>query len=135
MRWLSIVALVMLSACVASGVQVKPEQTAKLQKGKTTYAEAVQALGKPTTVSTASDGTLIAVYNYVESQARPESFIPIVGAFAGGADSRINMVMLTFGPDGVLKDWHATETNTGTGYGVEAGKTTTTSTGQPTQAP
>jgi hypothetical protein len=81
-----------------------------------------------------ADGSRTAMYMYTEAHARPASFIPLIGPLVGGADSHSNMVMMTFGPDGVLKDWQASESNYGSGTGFAAGPPTTNSSAQPTPA-
>ena len=64
---------------------------------------------------------------------RAASFIPIVGLLAGGTDIKTNMVLLTFGPDGKLKDTMASSGEHGTGMGVSAGKIDPSDTQQPRQ--
>jgi hypothetical protein len=108
-----VLAAVMLAGCVSSGTKVDASQMASFEKGKTTYAQVVQALGPPVSVTNTSDGTRIAVYSYVHSQARAASFIPVVGLFAGGADAQSQAVTFTFGPDGTLKDYSTTTSNVG----------------------
>src|SRR5882757_4441545 len=79
-------AAVVLAGCVAGGVKVEERQLASFQKGQTTYAQVVGRLGAPTSSTLMPDGRRMIIYTYVQTQARPESFIPIVGAFVGGAD-------------------------------------------------
>jgi hypothetical protein len=125
----------MLSACMASGVRVTPEQAAKFERGKTTYTEVITALGPPTTQMLGADGARTVIYGYSEAHPRPASFIPIIGPLVGGADSRTNVVMLRFDAGGVLQDWQASESNYGTGTGLNAGTPTTNSGSQPTVTP
>jgi outer membrane protein assembly factor BamE (lipoprotein component of BamABCDE complex) len=120
----------MLAGCVSSGVEVKPEQTANFQPGVTTRQEVVARLGNPTTVSTLPDGTVMMVYAFSAAQARPASFIPIVGAFVGGADARSSMVSFQFTPAGVLKSSSSTTSQSGSQLG-----TTTTNTPMQTDQP
>jgi outer membrane protein assembly factor BamE (lipoprotein component of BamABCDE complex) len=123
---------VALAGCVSSGVEVKPEQTANFRPGVTTRQEVLAKLGNPTTSSTLPDGSTMLVYAFSAAQARPASFIPIVGAFVGGADAHSSMVSFQFTPAGVLKSSSSATSQSGS----QMGTTTTTSpmqTDQPRQ--
>jgi len=119
------IALLMVAAltagCVATGTQVREDQLAKLEKGKTRIQEIVSSFGQPSTNTLHSDGSRTVVYMYVEAQARPETFIPFIGGLVGGADSRSNMVTLKFDRDGILLDYSSSTTAMGTGYGASSG--------------
>jgi len=108
------------SGCMATGVMVSDEQVAKFKRGETKEAEIVAALGKPTTVTT-HNGIRMLAYSGVQAQARPASFIPIIGGLVGGADSRYSIVMFSFDANGVLKDITSTQSATGSGTGFAAG--------------
>lgn len=135
MRRLSLITFLSLTACAASGVQIKPEQLSKFERGKTTYQDVVASLGKPNFTTMTADGTRTATYVYAESSIRPATFIPIVGAFAGGADMRSNSVMIMFDRDGVLQNYTASEGAMGTATGLSSGAIPTRVENQPRQAP
>ncbi|OZI64598.1 outer membrane protein assembly factor BamE domain-containing protein [Bordetella genomosp. 4] len=132
--WASVCALVLIAGCVSTGVQVKDEQLSSFVPGQTTRQEVIAALGQPTTQMRNADGTSMLIYTHVEAQARAASFIPIVGAFVGGADSRSNQVTLNFDSDGKLLGHSSTESAYGTGYGLSAGQVESV-TDQPRKAP
>ena len=52
-----------------------------------------------------NNGAKIITYVYFSSQVRPEIFIPIVGAFAGGADVENSMVTMTFDKKDILQSY------------------------------
>jgi len=108
-----------LSACASAGTKVDPSTAQQFQKGSTTYSEVVAALGEPTTVTTASDGKKTAAYSYAKTTVRPESFIPYVGAFVGGADVKTSAVIFRFDGADKLIDFSTSVSNTGAGYGLE----------------
>lgn len=112
-------AAVLLAACGTSGVQVRPEQVAAIERGKSTEAEVRAALGAPTGVSVVN-GQRILVYQGAAYSVRPESFVPIVGAFVGGADVRASTVIVTFAPDGRVADVQSHHHETGTATGLSA---------------
>src|SRR5438132_8898818 len=122
MRYVSvIVALFAFTACVSMGTKVDQDKLAQFQRGKTTYAEVIQQLGKPTQSTVNSDGTRKVVYTYMQSQAKAANFIPIVGAFAGGADTENTNVMLDFDRDSVLTNYSATQGSSSMGTGINSG--------------
>jgi len=120
--YLLIAALIGLSGCAATGVQVKQGQLDQFKQGETTRQEVVAALGKPTTQMRNSDGTTTLLYTYAEYRTRPQTFIPFVGAFVGGTDTNSSHVTLTFDQAGKLLSYSSSESEMGTGMGMAAGQ-------------
>jgi outer membrane protein assembly factor BamE (lipoprotein component of BamABCDE complex) len=118
---LVIIALFVFTACMSMGTKVDQDKLTRFEKGKTTYAEVIQQLGKPTQSTLNSDGTRTVVYTYVQSQAKAANFIPIVGAFTGGADTENTSVMLNFDKDSVLTNYSATQGSSSMGTGINSG--------------
>lgn len=124
---------VMVAACAATGVQITEEQLSFLEPGKTTINDAVAKLGSPNLMMRNPDGTRTISYVYSEAQARPETFIPIVGAFVGGADVRSNVVMLQFDGAGRFISHTAAVSAFGTGTNLSSGAAPGRVEGQPKQ--
>lgn len=120
---------------MSMGTQVKQEQLSKFTKGSTTYNDVVTQLGQPNTISTKSNGTKVVLYTYMHSQARPESFIPLVGMFVGGADSKVNTAEFVFTQDNKLLEYSLSESNFGSGTGLAAGTYRERTPDQPKEAP
>jgi outer membrane protein assembly factor BamE (lipoprotein component of BamABCDE complex) len=114
----AIVAALILAGCASSGVRVTDEQMSKFHEGQTTKQEVIAALGQPTTTMRNADGTTMLMYTYAEARTRGSTFIPIVGAFVGGVDTRSNNVMLTFDQQGVLKTTSSSSSQYGTATGI-----------------
>ena len=110
-----------LSGCMSAGVQVKESELAQFQKGKSTFQDVVAKLGPPTTNSLMADGRRIVVYSYTQAQARPESFVPLVGPLIGGADAKSNTATFMFDKAGILETVSASSTGVGVGNGFAAG--------------
>src|SRR6266850_1549897 len=85
-----------LSGCAASGVQVTEQQAQGFQVGRSTYAEVVAALGDPTTVNSSSKGDRTAVYSYSAISSRPQNFIPYIGPWVSGYDTKSSAVTFVF---------------------------------------
>lgn len=115
-------AIWLMAGCVSTGVRVKDEQLSSFVPGQTTKEEVIAALGKPTTQVRNADGTSMIMYMHAEAKARPETYIPFVGAFVGGADSSSTQVILNFDRDGKLVDHSSAESAYGTGTGLAAGQ-------------
>lgn len=113
---------IITGGCVSVGTQVKLDQLSGFTKGITTYSDVVARLGTPNTVSTKSNGTRSATYTYVHSQARPETYIPFIGGFIGGADSKVNTAEFTFDKEDKLLEYSLSESNYGSGMGFAGGK-------------
>jgi hypothetical protein len=116
-KLLATISILALNACMSSGVKVDTSRLSRLHKGETTYSEAVQILGRPSQVTALPNGQRMAQYIWISVQSRPESFIPIAGAFIGGADSENTSVTLMFDKDDVLQSTFSSEGSSGTGRG------------------
>src|ERR1700676_1755978 len=81
-----------LAACASSGTRVDPAKVAKFERGVTTANQVQASLGPANGSSTLADGGLVLVYTYARYQTRPETFIPYVGMFVGGADTTTQTV-------------------------------------------
>lgn len=120
-----------LFGCAASGVKVTDEQIAHFKEGVTTEKDVIASLGAPTMRSRLPDGSVMMMYMYSEYSTRASTFIPIVGAFVGGADYKSNSVTMTFGQDGKLKSTSSSQTSSGTASGAASGLTSPVDTQQP----
>lgn len=115
MRLLTITLLIiLLNACAATGVYVDEKDVTQFEKGKTTYREVVNVLGTPTQKKINSSGDTIISYIYSEYKTRAETFIPYVGSFVGGSDTRMNTATFEFDKSEILTDYEFSETAMGT---------------------
>ncbi len=114
----AVLVALLLSACASSGVRVTDDQMSQFKEGQTTKQEVIAALGQPTTTMRNSDGTTMVMYTYSEARTRGSTFIPIVGAFAGGVDTRSSNVVLTFDQRGVLQSTSSSSSQYGTATGI-----------------
>lgn len=109
--------MVVMAGCASVGHKLDQEAVNKIKKGETTKREVVELIGSPDQVTNMGNGDTFWTYSYARATAKPTSFIPVVGAFAGGANVQSQMLMLTFGPDNIVKNimntYSATESDTG----------------------
>lgn len=115
------ICLLALAGCASTGVKVDQNVVSSFQTGKTTYGEVLSRLGEPTTNTQSSNGTRTIVYTYAEAEVRPESFIPVVGLFVSGVDSKATSVALTFDKADVLTEYATAHARNGMGTGLVTG--------------
>lgn len=117
--WIGIA--LMLGACATVGKEVTQEQLAGFKQGETTLPEVTARLGQPTSSTLLATGGRSISYVFAHAQVRAASLIPIVGPLVGGTDSRSSMVIFSFGPDGKLLNFVASQSQLGMGTGLAAG--------------
>ena len=122
-----------LTACAATGVKVTEDHLRSLKTGETTVADVTSRFGPPTTRLVNPDGTVVLLYVYGETKVRAASYVPIVGLFAGGADTRSNTATLRFDQAGKLLAVSSSESQYGTGVGASSGNLTPGEVPQPRQ--
>src|SRR5215471_1240607 len=96
-----------LGACASSGNEVLRGQDAKavdqfIVDGRTTRSEVERIYGSPNATSFANDQSDIWIYRWSRSTARPENFVPYVGAFVGGADVQRKELVILFNAQSVV---------------------------------
>src|SRR5579859_2878429 len=121
MKTMLIAIELLLAGCVSSGTQVKDTALTQFQKGVTTEADVVKALGPPQSTTTLGDGRRLVIYSGMHGQVKGATFIPVVGLFAGGATVHQSTVVFTFGQDGKLVEYSSTQSNADSTSGVAAG--------------
>jgi len=121
-RWILPLFLgLVLTSCAATGTKVEADRLTQFERGKTTYHEVVAALGKPTSMTLAADGSRQVIYSYTQNQMKWENFVPIVAMFSQGATAETTTVTLDFDPTGVLMSYTAAEGQTQMGTGFSSG--------------
>lgn len=109
------------TGCATVGRKLDQESVDKIKKGQTTREEVLKLIGAPDQMTRNGNGDVTFNYTYARATTKGASFIPIVGAFAGGVNVQNQMVMVTFGPDGIVKDIVSTYGSTESGVGMSAG--------------
>lgn len=104
-----ICALLVGCATYTSGTKFDKNMISKIKKGVTTRAEVEAALGSPTYVAMMGEGRRTMQYTYIETSTSPKatSFIPIAGAFIGGANmnQRTQNLQIMLNKNDVVEDY------------------------------
>ena len=99
-----------LSACGASaGREVDTSKITTYQQGVTPCSKIRTDLGQPLETATDVDGSKQLTYGRTETTVRGETFIPIVGWFAGGADTDYDFVQIKCDASDVYVEHKATK--------------------------
>jgi outer membrane protein assembly factor BamE (lipoprotein component of BamABCDE complex) len=115
-RALVIFVLIFFIGCASVGRQIDQSAADKIEKGKSTKADVIALIGSPDRIIKNNDITIFS-YHYARVTSKPETFIPVVGPFVGGHNVQSQHIMITFGPDDIVKNvmssYSATESNRG----------------------
>lgn len=121
MKIIIVIAILLLVGCATAGRKIDPAAVDKITKGTTTRAQVLALIGSPDQMTKNSNGETTFMYQYVRATAKGANFVPVVGLFAGGVNMENQMVMVTFGPDGIVKDVMSTQGASDVGTGLNAG--------------
>lgn len=113
-----IVLCAMLTACVSTGVDIRPEQLSNFLLGFSTVDDVTSQLGAPSSQVTLKSGSTILIYSFATSQPHPESFIPFIGPLFSGGNIRSSTVLLEFDENGVLRSERRTTSSGTSGLSV-----------------
>ena len=111
MKLLLIALVVFLSACATYGNKIDTNYANSIQEGVTTEKEVVSKLGAPFSKGVTPDGDRFYLYTYTHAQTKASTFIPIVGAFAGGANTQTQTLQIWFTKEGVVKSHSFNDTS------------------------
>jgi len=131
--WLGLALLV--SGCVSSGNSsiVDQDRIAQIKLNISTKDDVRRILGQPNS-STRHSGSYSAFpglppatvttnievwsYSHINVDVSPATYIPIVGLFAGGATSSINMFTVSFDDQGIVRHISSTQSQGRSGLGA-----------------
>ncbi len=116
-----------LAGCASSGTQVSEQAATQFTEGVSRESDIVAKLGQPTSVSIINGKRMLG-YAGTQVKVKGATFIPIVGGFIGGADSKFTVATYQIGSDGVLEKIMYTSAGSGSRMG-------TTPADMPTQEP
>jgi len=108
---LSILVCLSIVGCASYGKKIDANAINKIEKGITTENEVIAMLGNPMSVGVTPDGKRFLMYMYTQSQAKASTFIPIVGAFVGGADTKTQTLQIWVDENGVVSTYAYNNTN------------------------
>lgn len=81
-----------LVGCASAGRNYDSRKVSQIEKGKTTEAELIQMFGLPTQRGVNSEDQTTMQWVYSEATTKGATFVPIVGLFAGGVDTKTKIL-------------------------------------------
>ena len=90
---------ILLAGCVSVGRKIDQSKVAEIKTGQTTRAQVIQLIGSPDQITSMGNGYLMFHYMFVRSTPTAATYVPIVGAFAGGANVQNESLSITFTND------------------------------------
>ena len=126
----SMAVVLALAGCASAGVQVSREAATQFKEGVTTESEIRAKLGQPTSESVSSGDLHTLIYAGSQSSIKAATFIPLVGAFVGGADVHSTAAIYTINKDGVMIKF----SYSGTGLSSQMGSNPANADAQPARA-
>jgi len=110
----------LVTSCVSMGRKLDQNAVNRIHEGQTTRAEVIEWLGSPDQTTRMGETTIFQ-YHFARASAKPEGFIPIVGAFAGGVNMQNQMVSVTFDRNGIVRQLMTSGGGSEIGMGLSAG--------------
>jgi outer membrane protein assembly factor BamE (lipoprotein component of BamABCDE complex) len=97
---------IILVGCASYGSKIDRNYAASIKKGVTTEEQVIKKMGSPMSIGLSANGQKTLTYMHVASQVKASTFIPIVGLFAGGADTQTTMLIITINQaTGIVENW------------------------------
>jgi outer membrane protein assembly factor BamE (lipoprotein component of BamABCDE complex) len=96
--------LFLLAGCASAGTKIDQSATAKIQKGMTTKEQVIALLGAPMSDALVGDGREMMMWSYAQTQVRGATFIPVIGLFAGGSDTKMTMFQVILNKEKIVDD-------------------------------
>jgi outer membrane protein assembly factor BamE (lipoprotein component of BamABCDE complex) len=101
---ISIISIFVLSGCASVGNKIDRAGAERIKVGNSKQ-DVLSAIGKPDGVGRdAAKGQEIWTYIHMTQTMKPESFIPLAGAFVGGVDTATDTVTVFFDQDGKVSN-------------------------------
>ncbi len=100
-----------LTGCISAsnGPALDSGNIAKLHKGMS-RVEVETLLGPPSHVVMAgNNGERTLIYNHTDMSVKSTTFVPIVGLFAGGTDTRLQNVQIMLDANGIVRDFESSD--------------------------
>lgn len=94
-----------LGACATVNKPIDPNAAQGIEKGVTTEQELVAKVGRnPDNASLMADGRKMVTWIYVRSQADGAMFIPFIGPFIGGVDTKTTQLQAIINQQGKVDE-------------------------------
>jgi len=96
-------ALTLAGCATQQGSNFDAAKVSQIKRGVTTRADLVALFGQPNLQGTDLAGNQTLDWNYTKVQTKAQTFVPVVGFFAGGANVEQKNLHVILSPSGTVK--------------------------------
>jgi outer membrane protein assembly factor BamE (lipoprotein component of BamABCDE complex) len=96
--------LILINGCATSGRKIDQAKLSQIKTAQTTKQDVIKLIGSPDQITTDGFGNTTFMYQYVRASTKPASFIPIVGAFAGGVNVQNEFAIINIDSNGIVRN-------------------------------
>ena len=89
-----------LVGCSSVGKPIAKEKIKQIQVDVTTEPDLIRMFGVPSTKTLDASGNIVLTWVYSHAATKPETFIPVAGAFVGGVKTRLQQLTVLIGKRG-----------------------------------
>jgi outer membrane protein assembly factor BamE (lipoprotein component of BamABCDE complex) len=107
----AIVAAVCLASCASVGTPIAQQNISQIKPRVTTEVDLVRMFGPPSTKTLDTNGKTLLGWLYSAAQAKPATFVPVVGAFAGGTDVQVQQLSVLMNKNGTVERYTMNNSN------------------------
>jgi outer membrane protein assembly factor BamE (lipoprotein component of BamABCDE complex) len=103
--FLPVLFAIAIAGCSSVGTPIAKEKVNQIRVGITTEPDLFLLLGPPSTKTLDPSGSLVLTWAYSTASTKPETFVPVAGAFIGGYDTRVQQLTVLIDRKGRVERW------------------------------
>ncbi len=100
---------VAITGCSSVGTPIAKEKVNRIQIGVTTEPDLIRMFGVPSTKTLDLNGNVVLSWVYSAARTKPETFVPVAGAFIGGINTRMEQLTVLIDGKGKVERYTLNE--------------------------
>jgi outer membrane protein assembly factor BamE (lipoprotein component of BamABCDE complex) len=97
--------VVTVAGCSSVGTPIARDKVNQIQPGLTTEQDVLRMFGVPSTKTLDTSGRMVLSWIFSSASAKPQTFIPVAGAFVGGYNTRLQQLTILIDKKGRVQSW------------------------------
>lgn len=106
-----------VAGCSSVGTPIGRDKVNQIQVGLTTEQDVLRMFGVPSTRTIDISGRAVLSWIFSSASAKPQTFIPIAGAFIGGYNTRLQQLTVLINKKGRVESWSLNDRPSEVKYG------------------
>jgi outer membrane protein assembly factor BamE (lipoprotein component of BamABCDE complex) len=94
-----------VAGCSSVGTPIARDKVNQIQVGLTTEQDVLRMFGVPSTKTIDISGRQVLSWIFSSASAKPQTFIPVAGAFIGGYNTRLQQLTVLIDKKGRVESW------------------------------